>query len=180
MTQRVPTSEEEPGEQAPAEWSGLHLPVAGRSCRLSEDRAGLGGAWVDVEASVGLTIDDDYDALYSMLDQQEEALLLAEIEDLLMQASLGTLIYESRAPADARIDVKQMSLDKRILELRLGPRQTRGLAKILTRIYFTEPKGHDRMLLMLHVNAKNTANEKRAEQNNHITNAGRRLDAHGW
>ncbi len=166
--------------EAPAAWRGLYHPIAGRSCRISDKRAGLGGEWVDVDSPVGMSIDGDYDALYDMLDEQEGALLFAELEELLEQAERGLLHFEGRCGPEVDPHVKRMSLDPRVLELRLGPRQTAGLAQILTRVYFTEPAGPDRVLLLLHVNAKNTANATKSEQNNHIGNAGRRLDSHRW
>lgn len=168
-----------------AGWPGLHDPVAGRSCRTADRRAGQGGEWQDVDApDHGLTVAQDYDELERMLEGAQDdvlAMLLAEIEDLCDRAAVGTLDFDGRTGANEGGDVAQMSKDPRVLELRV-PAKPYGLARLQTRLYFTEPRGSTRVLLMLHVNAKQYGGGSlwKPQQNAHIDTAGRRLDHHQW
>lgn len=161
-------------------WAGLHDPVAGRSCRLKPKQPGLGGDWYEVDSSVGLSVEEDRASLFHSLPEDEQALLEAEMDDLIDQAELGKLVYEGRRCGLDDVHVKRMQLDDRVLELVVGTRVDQDLRQVQTRIYFTEPSGHDRMLLMLHVNAKFPSHRWKSEQNAHINNAARRLDSHRW
>jgi hypothetical protein len=147
----------------------LAQPPGVRSCRD-------GGKWDFCRnaASGGNYVMVEIGKLENALAPADGQLIRQELLVKMRRAEDGVLDYGSGAVGG---DVELMGIAPTVLELRLSSRPGEYGA-LLLRLYFTEPEGHERLLLALKLAWKRPGPLGLAEQNGHARTAARRADEH--
>lgn len=160
------TADQRDGGREPVK---LAQPPGVRSCRD-------GGKWAVCRnaANGGNYLMGEIAQLDRALAPADGQLVRQELWMKWQRAQDGVLKFGAAAEGG---DVELMSVAPTVLELRLMSRPGECGA-LLLRLYFTEPEGHERLLLALKLAWKRPGPLGLAEQNGHARTAARRADEH--
>ena len=156
-------------------WVSLAQPVGVRSCRDFQGGVGEGGSWQWVGHPHAVI--HDLRVMAGGLTDLEFTMLRAELKGRMGRAARGELNLQRGVD---RAEVVQCRRQERVLELRLEDRQERppGCERWKVRFYYSEPAHERGVLLALSVKAKVGGQSGLDDQNRHMDEASRRLDAH--
>lgn len=155
----------------------LAQPPGRRTCWRDEETAGDGGIWhVPRDRLTGGAPwwTEDFHRALGRFEGQPRKMLASEIKSKLERGSRGELTFGSGRAAD----VDLIASVEGVLEIRFGYQHGDiPLARLHTRIYFSEPAREPGVLKLLTIDCKHDFPQGKTEQNQHASRAASRLDS---